>query len=95
MVVTVAGNGGVPTTASATPPKAVVLNVTVANPNAASDLVAWPAGASQPLASDLNFVSGQTVSNLVVVELSPAGQIDIFNAFGSTNVIVDVVGWYG
>jgi IPT/TIG domain len=95
MVVTVAGNGGVPTTGSATPPKAVVLNVTVANPNAASDLVAWPVGTSQPLASDLNFVAGQTVPNLVVVELSAAGQIDIFNAFGSTNVIVDVVGWYG
>lgn len=58
MVVTVAGHGGVPATTSPTPPKAVVLNVIVANPNAASDLVAWPVGASQPLASDLNFVGG-------------------------------------
>jgi hypothetical protein len=95
MVVQVAGNGGVPIAASAIPPKAVVLNVTVTNPTAASDLIVWPDGASQPLASDLNFVAGQTVPNLVVVQLSASGQVDIFNAFGSTHVIVDVVGWYG
>ncbi len=44
--------------------------------------------------SDLNYVGGQTVANLVVVKLSTLGQIDIFNAFGTTNVIVDVVGYY-
>jgi len=31
----------------------------------------------------------------VVVKLSAAGTIDIFNAFGATHVIVDVVGWFG
>ena len=95
MVVTVAGNGGVPGMASATPPKAVVLNVTVDGPTAASDLVVWPDGGSVPLASDLNFVAGQAVPNLVIVKLSAAGKIDIRNDFGSTSVIVDVVGWYG
>ena len=95
MVVTVAGNGGVPGMGSATPPKAVVLNVTVEGATAASDLVVWPDGASRPLASDLNFVGGQTVPNLVIVKLSAAGKIDISNDFGSTSVIVDVVGWYG
>jgi hypothetical protein len=95
MVVTVAGNGGVPTMASATPPTAVVLNVTVEGATAASDLIVWPDGVSAPLASDLNFVRGQTVPNLVVVKLSAAGKIDIRNKFGSTSVIVDVVGWYG
>ena len=95
MAVQVAGNGGVPAIAFVISPKAVVLNVTVTNPTAASDLIVWPDGASQPLASDLNFVAGQTVPNLVVVQLSASGQIDIFNAFGSANVIVDVVGWFG
>jgi hypothetical protein len=90
MTVTVAGHGGVPATFA----KAVILNVTVANPTTASDLVIWPHGATQPTASDLNFVGGQTVPNLVVVKLSALGQIDIFNAFGTTNVIVDVVGYY-
>jgi hypothetical protein len=95
IVVTVAGNGGVPTIASGTPPKAVVLNVTVEGATAASDLRVWPDGTSPPMASDLNFVRGQTVPNLVIVKLSAAGKIDIINDFGSTSVIVDVVGWYG
>jgi hypothetical protein len=72
-----------------------VLNVTVTNPSAASYLTAWPAGAVQPLASDLNYVAGQTVPNLVVVKLGANGAIDLFNATGSTDVVVDVVGWYG
>jgi endoglucanase len=91
MPVQVAGNGGVPSSGAS----AVVLNVTVVNPTAGSDLVIWPDLAGQPSASDLNFAAGQTVPNLVVVKVSPLGKIDIFNAFGSTNVIVDVVGWYG
>jgi hypothetical protein len=95
IVVTVAGNGGVPAMASATPPKAVVLNVTVDGATADSDLMVWPDGASAPVASDLNFRSAQTVPNLVIVKLSAAGKIDIRNDFGSTSVIVDVVGWYG
>jgi hypothetical protein len=83
---------GVPTSAHA-----AVLNVTVTNPTAGSYLTVWPAGAAQPLASDLNFMGGQTVANLVVVQLgtgTSAGKVDIYNAFGSTDVVVDLVGWY-
>jgi len=88
---TVAGSGGVPALGA----KAVILNVTVTNPTAASFLTIYPTGGSLPLASDLNFVAGQTVPNLVVVKLSAAGQINIYNGFGSTDVIVDVEGWFG
>jgi hypothetical protein len=80
---------------SGTPPSAVILNVTVQGATAASDLSVWPDGATLPQASDLNFVAGQTVPNLVIVKLSTLGKIDIRNDFGSTSVIVDVVGWYG
>jgi hypothetical protein len=85
---------GIPGTGSATPPTAVVLNVTVANPSAPSFLTLWPDGASQPTASDLNFLAGQVTSNLVVVKVGANGKIGIFNAAGTTDVIVDVVGWY-
>jgi IPT/TIG domain len=85
--VQVSGNGGVPAGSSA-----VIINVTVANPTAAGDLVVWPAGATQPLASDLNFLPGQTVPNQVVVKLSAGGAISIFSPFGTTNIIIDVVG---
>jgi hypothetical protein len=91
----VAGQGGVPPMTAATPPTAVVLNITVTGPSAPSYLAAWPDGTQQPLASDLNYVAGQTVPNLVVVKVAADGKVDLFNAFGSTQVVVDVVGWYG
>src|SRR5207249_6101048 len=90
-ILTVAGSGGVPLTGA----KAVIINVTVTNPTAASFLTLYPTGGSLPVASDLNFVAGQTVPNLVVVKLSAGGQINIYNGFGSTDVIVDVEGWFG
>jgi hypothetical protein len=73
---------------------AAVLNVTATNPTAASYLTVWPDGAARPLASDLNFVSGLTVANLVIVQLGGGSKVDIYNAFGSTDVVVDLVGWY-
>jgi hypothetical protein len=73
---------------------AAVLNVTVTNPTAPSYLTVWPDGAARPLASDLNFVSGLTVANLVIVQLGGASKVDIYNAYGSVDVVVDVVGWY-
>jgi len=73
---------------------AAVLNVTVTNPTAPSYLTVWPDGNSRPLASDLNFVGGLTVANLVIVQLGGGDKVDIYNAYGSTDVVVDLVGWY-
>jgi hypothetical protein len=94
IALTIAAVAGIPGPGSATPPTAVVLNVTVANPNAPSFLTLWPDGANRPAASDLNFLAGQVTSNLVVVKVGADGKVGIFNAAGTTNVIVDVVGWY-
>jgi hypothetical protein len=80
---------------SAVPPSAVIANVTVTNPTAPSFLTVWPDGSTKPLASDLNYVAGLTVPNLVVVKVGASGAIDLFNASGTTDVVVDVVGWYG
>jgi hypothetical protein len=74
---------------------ALVLNVTVTNPTAASYLTLWPDGQAQPNASDLNFAARQTVPNLVVVKLGANSAIDIYNAVGSVDVILDLVGYYG
>jgi Cysteine-rich secretory protein family len=92
--VQVAGRGGVPAMGSAGSPTAVVANVTVTSTSAASYLTAWPEGSALPLASDLNWTVGGTVPNLVVVALGPSGAVDLFNAAGNTDVIVDVVGYY-
>jgi hypothetical protein len=96
IAVQVAGQGGVPAIGSATPPSAVVMNVTATSGTKASYLTVWPDAASQPLASDLNFVPNQSVPNLVVVKLNATnGKVDIYNSTGSVNVIADVMGWYG
>ena len=96
IALTVAGVGGVPPIGSTTPPRAVVLNVTVTGPTAASSILTlWPAGATRPGTSDLNFVAGQTVPNLTIVQVSATGTVDVYNALGSVQVIADVTGWYG
>jgi hypothetical protein len=90
----VAGYGGVPTMTDQVAPTAAVLNVTVTGTTSGSYLTVYPNGSALPLASDLNWAAGATVPNLVVVKLGPDGKIAILNGFGSTDVIVDVVGWY-
>lgn len=87
----VAGRGGVPATGATS----VVLNVTVTEPTAGGFLTAWPAGRSQPLASNLNFSPGQTVPNLVVVKLGAGGVVNLYNNSGTTHVVADLAGWYG
>lgn len=74
-------------------PAAIVLNVTVTGATDDSFLTVYPAGAPRPGASNLNFMQGQTTSNLVVV---PAGQgaTVFYNRFGHVDVIADVEGYY-
>ena len=95
MSLPVAGRGGVPGMTAHIPPTAVVLNVTVTNPTLGDHLTIFPGLlSSRPLASDLNFVAGETVPNLVVVKLGADGSIQIYNGQGFTDVVADVVGWY-
>lgn len=95
VAVQVAGMGGVPLMTAAIPPRAVILNITATAPSAPSYLTAWPDGLWQPTTSDLNFAAGQTVPNLVIVEVGADGKIDIYNASGQVQVIADVSGWFG
>jgi len=73
---------------------AVVANVTVTEPTGAAFLTVYPGGTNRPDASNLNFVPGQTVPNLVLAKVGLNGQIMLYDSFGSTHVIVDVVGYY-
>ncbi len=86
----VTGMGGVPSSGVA----AVLMNVTVTDTTAASYLTVYPQGQSQPLASNLNWVAGDTVANRVVVPVGPTGQIAVFNQFGQADVVVDVDGYF-
>jgi hypothetical protein len=88
---TVIGVGGVP----ASGVSAVVLNVTVTQPTAESFLTVFPTGAARPLASNLNFVARRTVPNLVIAKVGAEGKVSVYNHVGTTDVILDVVGWFG
>ena len=92
----VAGHGGIPGMTSATPPAAVVLNVTVTNTSAPSYLRVYPSDANPtPSTSDLNWAPGKTVPNLVIVKPGADGRVTIYNFQGTTDVVVDALGWYG
>lgn len=88
--VQVAGAGGVPASGAG----AVLLNVTATGASSPTFLTVYPEGTAQPVASNLNVAAGQTVANRVLVPLGASGGISVFNAAGSTDVVIDVSGYF-
>ena len=80
----------------AVPPNAtaVALNVTVTDTSAASYLSVYPAGASRPLVSNLNWAATETVPNLVIVPVGTNGQVTFYNDLGRADVVVDLEGYF-
>ncbi len=72
---------------------AVVLNVTVTEPAAATYVTVWPCGQPRPTASNLNAAPGQTVANLVVARLGTGGKVCVFT-MGASHLVADVNGWF-
>ena len=94
VTITVHGNNGnctIPTTAVG-----IATNTTAVNPTAASFLTVYPAdAATRPTASNLNYVPGSPPTpNQVTVGLSADGKINVFNRFGTVDVVIDIVGYY-
>ena len=86
----VTGVAGVPTDATA-----VVLNMTVDRATASeSYLTVYPAGTTQPTASNLNFSAGPASTNLVIARVGAGGKVVVYNHLGATDVIADVQGWF-
>jgi hypothetical protein len=81
------GSFGVPADATA-----VMLNVTVVNPIAPGYLTAYPTGATQPFASNIDYVAGEVVPNLVEVGIGTSGDVSLYASAG-TDVVVDVEGY--
>ncbi len=88
--VAVAGEGGVPGVGA----EAVVLNVTAVDTTAPSYLAVYPAGQANPQTSTLNWSAGSTVANRVVVPLGAGGDVAVYNWAGTTDVVVDVDGYF-
>ena len=87
----VTGAGGVP----ASGVSAVVLNVTVTQPAGAGFVTVYGEGSALPTASNLNFVPGQTVPNMVIAPVGAGGVVDLYNGSTATiHLIADVSGYY-
>jgi hypothetical protein len=84
----VTGVAGVPTGATA-----VVLNLTVTDAAQPGFVTVAPAGGVVPLASNLNFVAGQTIANLVTVPVGAGGQILLSSGHAQVDLVVDLVGY--
>ena len=91
----VTGRGGVPSIDPANPTNvaAAIVNVTATQTTAPGFFTAFPGGTSQPTASTLNASeTDETIANLAVVRVGPAGTIQLFSEAGG-HLIVDVVGY--
>lgn len=74
---------------------AVSANVTVVNPTAQGDLIVFPAGIAQPLASTVSFRAGKTRANNTHIYLALDGSIVVKNnSTGALDLVVDVNGYY-
>ena len=79
---------------------AIALNVTVTNttaPVTGGFITVYPCDSPRPEASNLNFRTGQTIANAVIVRVpltgSDAGRI-CFHVHGTADVIADITGFY-
>ncbi|MFD9127287.1 right-handed parallel beta-helix repeat-containing protein, partial [Kitasatospora sp. NPDC059571] len=87
----VAGVAGVP----ASGVTAVTMNVTVTATTAPGYLTVYPHGDAVPTASNLNWVAGQTVPNLVTVPVKD-GKVSFRNSSpGTVHLVADLAGYYG
>ena len=90
VALTVAGRGGLPAVVGA-----VALNVTVVSPTAPGHVTVYPSGESMPATSNLNFVAGQTVPNLVIVKVGRDGTVILkATSTGQLNLVADVYGYF-
>ena len=95
----VAGEGGLPATGASSPAVAVIANLTAIAPTASTYVTIYPANQSGHSVSDINLSAGEVVPNLAVVSVDTSGDarngdVDLFNAAGKVNALLDVEGWF-
>ena len=86
--VQIGGRATVPTDASA-----VVLNVTVTGTQGDGFVTVYPCGTAIPTASNINYVTGATVANLVVAKIGASSSVCIFTN-SAIDLIADVNGYF-
>lgn len=82
----ITGRAGVPGDATS-----VVLNVTITEPVGPGFVTVFPCGIEPPLASNVNYVGGQTAPNTAIVKVGAGGDVCLVSS-QTTHLIVDVSG---
>lgn len=72
---------------------AALVNLTIVVPPTAGFAVLWSNGASQPVASSINFAAGQVLGNNVTTRVDSNRMAQIFS-HSATEYVVDVIGYY-
>jgi hypothetical protein len=75
------------------PARAVVQNVTVTRPTGPGYVSTYPAAASSPLVSTVNFFAGQTRPTLAFTTMHETRQVS-YEALVPTDLVVDVIGFF-
>jgi uncharacterized repeat protein (TIGR01451 family) len=85
------GRCGIPPTA-----RAVSVNLTATGSTTAGHLRLYPAGASLPTVSAVNYVAGLTRANNAVVPLNGLGELAVYcnQTSGTTHFVLDVNGYF-
>lgn len=74
---------------------AVAFNVTAVNTGSFGDLKVYPDSSTVPNISNLNFGKGNTVPNLVIVQVPANRAIDFYlDSNGAADLLVDLEGYY-
>ncbi|MFF2541112.1 PKD domain-containing protein [Kitasatospora sp. NPDC058063] len=73
---------------------AAVVNLTATGTTGATHLTAWATGTDKPGTSNLNATPGLDVPNHATVPVGSGGRFDIANNAGTTDVVVDLFGYY-
>jgi adhesin/invasin len=88
----VTGLNGVPANATA-----VAVNIAVVNTTAPSYIQSYPTG-SPPSSTtptvNMNWLAGEVLSTKAIVGIGTGGDIDVYNAEGSTDVVIDLDGYF-
>ena len=86
-----AGSCGIPSAVA----RAVVMTITVTQPNAAGWFTAWAVGGAQPLISVLNYDTGATIANTTIVPVNPGAGADFqLYSYATAHAIIDVMGYF-
>ena len=69
-----------------------MLNLTAVTPDGPGYLTVFPCGAPRPLASNVNFRTGDVVPNSVLAKIGANGTVCIYTT-ATTDIIADVNGY--